>query len=327
LENPHKKKNWNQKCLSSMKYISFKKKHYYISTLDGDETYIIGYNLNKTENFLPSMIEIKNRNKYKNENITKTAKDIFNRDFMTYEKDIMHKGWSIVDSLISLRQNLTYSYSINEDSISNTKLIELEKTLSNDDRKKIIKWLKKYGMPFLGDKIESNEMYIGIPPFKYGFKNDFFTCYIKNACVCRLSSFLISLNIIFKTFAYYLFYTYDIEIAEKIEFKKIDYDTNDLDSYIRRAFSSISDKAIIDLDNILEKKELPRFEGCCDTLISLSMYQLAIITSSKKICSAAGCSCCEKIFIPTRRSRHYCMTCSRQKKYKKQHNAEESIVE
>jgi len=46
------------------------------------------------------------------------------------------------------------------------------------------------------------------------------------------------------------------------------------------------------------------------------MYQLATITSSKKILDAKLCSLCGDIFIPTRKSRNYCKTCSRQKAYK-----------
>lgn len=316
MENPHKKKNWNEKYLSSMKYTSFERRNYYISTLDGEETYIIGYNLDKKEGFAPNKNEIVRRSIIKNENIKDSIKAVYERDFISYKTDIMYKGWSVLDSLISLRQKLKYSYSIDEDSITNKELIQLERNLSKEEKKEILKWLKIYGMPFLGDRIENKEMRIGISPFGYGFKNDIQICDNKNACICRLGSFLIALNIVFNTFYYYLLY-----LDKNIELEELEFDMNninkeDLMSYIKRAFSSISDKAIINLDNIIEGKELPRFEGCTETIISLAIYQLAIITSSKKILDTKICSLCKNIFIPTRKSRCYCKTCSRQKAYK-----------
>ncbi|MCI8362223.1 MAG: hypothetical protein HFJ41_03690 [Clostridia bacterium] len=322
MENPHKKKNWNQKYLSNMKYKSFKRKHYYISKLNGEETYIIGYNYDKKEGFMLNTNEVENRSKFSNENISDIIKSVFERDFMTYEKDIMYKGWSILDSLLSLRQRLDYPYDINENTISDKELIELEENLSNNNRKEIIKWLKIYGMPFLGDKYIDNHMIIGIPPFSYGFKNDIYTCYKNKACVCRLGSFLISLNIIFHTFILFLSYADKMEVLEELYFDENNYDEVDRSSYIRRALSSISDKAIINLDNILKQNQLSRFEGCMETIISLAMYQLAIIASSYKIQTAKKCNFkdCKNIFIPTRRTRDYCMHCSRQKQYKKEHN-------
>lgn len=318
MENPHKKKNWNQKYLSSVKYISFKRRNYYISKLDGAETYIIGYNYDKKEDFVPNANEIENRSIMKNEDIKDSIKAIYERDFMSYQTDIMYNGWSVLDSLLSLRQKLDYSYNINEDSISNKELIELEEHLSNSNRKEIIKWLKIYGMPFLGDKVENNDMLIGIPPFRYGFKHDFKTCYAKKSCICRLGSFLVALNIIFNTFLFYVDYVHEIDILEFVELIGDKYDEVDRNSYIKKALSSISDKAIINLENIFKQNELPRFEGCMETLISLAMYQLAIVTSSNKIKTIKKCSFgeCNHIFIPTRRTRNYCMDCSRQKAYK-----------
>lgn len=316
MENPHKKKNWNEKYLSSMKYTSFERRNYYISTLDGAETYIIGYNLDKKEGFIPNTNEIVKRSIMKNENIKDSIKAIYERDFMSYKTDIMYKGWSVLDSLISLRQKLSYSYKIKEDSITNKELIQLEENLSKEEKKEILKWLKIYGMPFLGDKIENKEMRIGIPPFGYGFKNNVEICKNKNACICRLGSFLIALNIVFNTFYYYLLYLDKNIELEELEFNMNKINKEDLMSYIKQAFSSISDKAIINLDNIIEGKELPRFEGCTETIISLAIYQLAIITSSKKILDTKQCYFCGNIFIPTRKSKRYCKTCSRQKAYK-----------
>lgn len=316
MENPHKKKNWNEKYLSSMKYTSFERRNYYISTLNGEETYIIGYNLDKKEGFTPNVDTIENRSIMKKENIKDSIKAVYKEEFINYKTDIMFRGWSIFDSLISLRQKLNYPNNINEDFINNNDLIQLEKKLSEPEKKEILKWLKIYGMPFLGNKIEDKKAYIGIHPFHYGFKNDIEICIIKKACICRLGSFLIALNIVFNTFYYYLLYLDKNIEFEKLEFEINNIDKDDLSSYIRRAFSSISDKAIINLDDIIQGKELPRFEGCAETLISLAMYQLATITSSKKILDTKLCSLCGDIFIPTRKSRNYCKTCSRQKAFK-----------
>jgi len=79
----------------------------------------------------------------------------------------MFRGWSIFDSLISLRQKLNYPNNINEDFINNNDLIQLEKNLSEPEKKEILKWLKIYGMPFLGNKIEDKKAYIGIPTFQW----------------------------------------------------------------------------------------------------------------------------------------------------------------
>lgn len=320
MENPHKKKNWNEKYMSSMYYMSFERKHYKISNLDGEETYIIGYNWYKDEPFIPNADFRINEGNATIDEISNNLRYFYKKYFMDYKTDIVHKGWSIIDSLISLRQKLHYTYDINEYSVSKQQLIELEQSLSNDDNKEILKWLKIYGMPFLGEKTNNSDMMLGIPPFEYGFKNDFLTCHKKNACICRLGSFLVALNTLMKTFINYLNYAFQHDNLENLEFSNDDYDNydkNDTEAYIRTALSSISNKAIINLDEILAEYELPRFKGCCETIISLAMYQLAIIASSKKLSTAKKCSLCEDIFIPTRRSRYYCKTCSRQKKYNK----------
>lgn len=318
MENPHKKKNWNKKYMTSMKYMSFQRNFYDFTVLDGN-TYIIGYNMEINENFIPNTDLIIDKNLTSSEDISNTIKNFYKEYFMDYKIDAIHNGWSIVDSLISLRQNLHYTYEINEYSVSSQQLVELEKSLSNNDCNKILEWLKTYGMPFLGEKVINDNVNIGIPPFNYGFKNDFFTCMAKKSCICRLGSFLVALNTLMKTFIHYLYYANQHFPLEELDFSDDDYDSynkNDNESYIRTALSSISNKAIINLDEILTNDELPRFEGCCETIISLAMYQLAIIASSKKISTSKKCSLCKNIFIPTRRTKTYCMTCYRQKKYK-----------
>ena len=117
-----------------------------------------------------------------------------------------------------------------------------------------------------------------------------------------------ALNIVFNAFFYYLQYLDKNIYLEELEFNMNNINKEDLMLYIKRAFSNISDKAIINLDNIIERKGLPRFEGCIETIISLD-----IITSSKKILDTKYCSFCKNIFIPTRKSRNYCRTCFRQK--------------
>lgn len=321
MENPNKKRNWNEKYMKSMQYKSFKRKNYYISNLGTSKTYIIGYNYKKeNEGLVLNNDEIENKILIYNREKTEVIKDFYQKNVMQYETDPMYNGWSILDSLISLRQDLNYNYKISENSISENEIIDLENSLSEKDKKKIIKWLKKYGMPFLGDKIVNNGFYIGEPPFEYGFKNDLKTCLKLKACACRLGTFLIAINIIYMTLVFYMKYVSNIiEPFENVKIEIENYATTDISSYIRKSLSSISDKAIINVDNILNKSELPKFEGCCETIISLAMYQLAIVMSSKnKFTSIKVCrfSECKHIFIPTRKTRLYCMNCSRQKQYK-----------
>ena len=318
----YKKKNWNQNFLSNMKYQSFKKRNYEFITIN-EELYIIGYNEKKEESFLLDLSKIKRTSKLKNEPIEKTLKYFFESDIRNYEIDKIENGWSILDSLINLRQKLNYSYDINEDSLSRNELKNLENNLSNYEKKQILKWCEEYGMPFLGNEVSSNEVQLGSRIFKYGFKNDFYTCLIENnSCLCRLGSFLIALNIIFKTFYYYLYYVDNIFILENFEFHEYNLNLQDIKSYIRRSFVSISEKAIINVDDIIEENALPHFESCAETIISLAMYQLAVVSSSKKILDAKKCSCksCQHLFIPTRKSRFYCMNCSRGKNYKEKKN-------
>ena len=319
MENQHKKKkNWNNKYLTSMKYQSFQRKHYNFSVIN-EKTYIIGYNWYEEEGFMPMEHLKLDENTNSIEEISKTIKDFYTKHFINYKTDELHKGLSILDSLISLRQKLNYTYYTNEYSVSSEELLCIERDLSNEDKKSILKWVETHGMPFLGEKVSNNNMTLGIPPFEYGFKNDFFTCFTEKSCICRLGSFLIALNILMKTFINYLVYAYRLGNLEELVFTDEDYDNYDkseVTSYIRTSLSSISNKAIINLDEILDNNEIPRFEGCCETIISLAMYQLAIVASSKKINVAKMCSLCGNIFIPTRTTRCYCKTCSRQQKYK-----------
>ena len=328
LNNMNKKKNWNQKFLTNMKYQSFKRKNYYIDTLDKNskELYIIDYDTDKKEGFIPNTLYLYNKVKHlKNieERIQKFNDYYIDNYIFDSTQTIDSKGWSVFDSLIHLRQNLSYSINISESSVSEADLLELENNLSVSDRKKIIKWCQKYGMPFLGDKSENTKADIRIDPFLYGFKNDIYTCISKDVCACRLSTFLIALNILFRTLYFYLVYLID---QRKVDTLKINiphsyyenYNYNDIENYIKRAFYSISDKSIINLDTIFSENGLPKFENYAETIISLAMYQLAVIISTKKIYDISECKACEEIYIPTRKSREYCMSCDRHTKTKKE---------
>jgi len=325
LENPNKKKNWNEKFLSNMKYQSFKRKQYCIELLD-NKTYILAYDHDKKEGFMPNPELIYNHAIKLNNDLEKDINKFYTANYIYNSEKTIYKGWSVFDSLISLRQNLDYSYNINENSVTEKQLIELETKLSKQEKKEIIKWCRKYGMPFLGDRaINDYEALIGIPPFEYGFKNDIYTCVKENACICRLGRFLLGLNILCKTLFFYLIYLYKTDNNANfinIDFSKLevldDYNISDIKSYVKKALISISDKAIINFDDIIYENKLPHFEPYAETLISLAMYQLAIIMSSKKIYTVKRCKYqeCEHFFIPTRNTRKYCMNCSRQKKYK-----------
>lgn len=330
MENFNKKRNWNEIYLKNMKYQSFKRRNYCISSLDDgkEKLYIIGYDYNKKEGFMPNTNLIINKVQKQNKSID----EIFMKDYLSDSENLINKGWSVLDSLISLRQELDFSYNIDEDCINNKQLIELEKSISNKDKKKIIKWTEKYGMPFLGDRDKTIilNVNVGTIPFNYGFTNDIKTCIEKDSCICRLGTFLISINIIYKTLFFYLLYLYkkDIDSIPLYIFKNnnnitdndIDeflkeYSMNDLESYIKRAFLSIKDKAVINSTTLFDENKTFKFESYAETLISLAMYQLATITSFKKIYDVSRCKLCNNLFIPTRKTRKYCMKCSRQKKY------------
>lgn len=324
MRNLNRKKNWNEKFLLNMKYQSFKRKQYCINVI-GNKTYIFGYDANIHEGFMPNIELIYNQTIKSNNNLEKDIEQYYIANYLYDSEKTIYKGWSVFDSLLDLRQNLHYSYKIDEYSINEKQLIELETNLSKQDRIKIIKWCRKYGMPFLGDKIASKYGIIGIIPFDYGFKNDIDTCIKENACICRLSTFLIGLNILYKTLFFYIIYLYktnsnadfvNLDILELINLN--DYDISDIKLYIKQALISISNKSIINLNDILNENQLPYFEPYAETLISLAMYQLSIIMSSKKIYDINTCNYekCSHLFIPTRNSRKYCMNCSRQKKYK-----------
>lgn len=313
-----KKKNWNEIHLLNIKYQSFKRNNYIIDSIDDSKKlYIIGYNSKRKEDFIniPTFSwDIKHSSKP----VEDTIKSIYYHNCISESEHTVYKGWSIFDSLISLRQNLNYDF-FDEDNISNEKLILLENNLSNVDKKKIIKWVKRYGLPFIGDKFDNSNATMGLT-FNYGFKNDILTCTVNNRCICRLGTFLIGLNIIYRTFGYYLSYLLNTVNNDKfinLEITKSypQYSYKDSLSYIRRSFNSISCRYISNWDNVIEQKEFPKFEFYAETLISLAMYQLSIIISSNRIYYVSECKLCNNLFIPTRSTRSYCMNCSRQKKY------------
>lgn len=333
MKNINKKKNWNEIYLTNMKYQSMKRKNYCIATLDKekDELYIIAYDHDIKEGFIPNVNFIYNKVKDSETKISEAINDFYIQNYIYDSDKIIYKGWSILDSLISLRQNLSYSYDIDEFStLSNKDLIELEKSLSIKDKNKIIKWCKIYGMPFLGYKYDlTNKAFIGEPPFIYGFKNDLYACILNNVCIARLSTFLIGLNILFKTFCFCISYYSSSGNFKKLQnfclekylsnISNFEYDEEYFKFYIKKAFGSISNKSVMNLNKIIDNKEPSKIELYSETLLSLAMFQLSIVASFKKIYNISECKCCKNLFIPTRTTRTYCLKCSRQKNYKKEH--------
>lgn len=316
-----KKKTWNEIHLTNIKYHTFKRTNYIITHIDtSNKLYILGYNFKKNEGFINQQDFLWYIN-HANKPIEKAIENKYYNEYISDSENILYKGWSVFDSMISLRQDLHYEF-CNEDSISDEDLITLENSLSNEDKKKIIKWVRQYGMPFVGDKLNENHAFVGILPHSYGFKNDITTCIEYNACICRLGTFLIGLNIIYKTFGYYL--TYLLSTVNNDVFPNLDITTSyprhsrkDSLAYVKRALNSISFQYFINIEDIDTSNKQPNFKFYTETLISLAMYQLSILITSKRIYFVAECSreTCKSLYIPTRATKIYCMNCSRQKKY------------
>lgn len=332
------KRNWNENNLTKVKYQSQKRLNYYIIPLD-KELYIWGYNSYKKEGFLPQPQYFNNVINDSTENLEETINKFFKKLYISDSEKLIYKDGSVFDNMISLRQKLDFPYDIDEP-LSNQVLCQLEKSISDKDKDTIIKWLKIYGMPFLGNPITTDvgNAYIGNPPFHHGFTNDITTCCIKNACICRLGSFLVALNTIYNTFFRYLIYlhrtdnvniidlnilnqsqnknekTIPMTLKERDDFEKEinSYDLDYIKSYIKSAFFSISIKNVFDIDTIFDNNKSPKSEPYAETLISLAMHQLMVISSSKKIYTANRCKQCNHLYIPTRRSNNYCVDCSRQ---------------
>ena len=335
-----KKRNWNENNLTKVKYKSQKRLNYCIATLNANspELYILGYNHSKKEGFMPNTKYITNKIKNSSEDRETLINTFFKENYISDSENLIYKDGSVFDNLISLRQKLEYSYDTYEYS-TNEVLCKLEQEISDNDKKTIIKWLKIYGMPFLGNpNVDTvGKAFIGTIPFCYGFTNDIATCLIKDACICRLGSFLIALNTFYKAFYYYLIYLYktdtdsriDLEILNKTpqkmsfeEMTKLETEIDSCDlsaikSYIKSAFSSINIKNFFDINILFDNNKLPHPESYADTLISLAMYQLMIISSSEKIYSVNKCKTCNHLYIPTRRNNKYCVDCSRQKEWNK----------
>lgn len=328
------KRNWNENNLTKIKYQSHKRRNYCIETLDNG-LYILAYNHSKEEGFMENVLMMYHKVKDSKEEAKDALNNLLMKNYISDSENLIYKGGSVFDSLISLRQKLDFPNDI-EYYVNQQTLCELEKSISEKDKRAIIKWLEIYGMPFLGDSINEGieSDYIGNVPFCYGFTNDAITCMLEKACICRLGSFLIALNTIYTTMFLCLKYLYRIDKDSNINLdvfrqdkesdsdiiKKIyAYDLIHIESYIKLAFSSISIKNVFNIDTILYKNKMPKPEAYAETLISLAMYQLLTIVSSRKIYSVNRCKYCNNVYVPTRENHKYCMDCSRQKEWNKKH--------
>lgn len=339
MKNLNKKRNWNEINLVDLKYQSFKRRNYCIRNLDTDfsKLYIVAYNYDIEESFMPNTNFLLNKVSHSSKNFESSMNDFFLKNYLSDSENLIYKGSSVFDSLISLRQKLNFSYEIDEYDISEKKLCELEENLSDTDKKTIIKWLKIYGMPFLGNPNNNDTIgktIIGPIPFFCGFTNDITTCKIHNSCICRLGCFLIALNSIYNTFYKHLIYLYksdnnssitldifksNIEESNIEVLNRLDaYDVSDLKSNITSALLGTTINSVFNPNAILNDTTLPKLELYADTLISLAMYQLGIIISSPKIYSTNRCKCCNHLFLPTRKGNKYCPNCSRQKHWNKE---------
>lgn len=118
-----------------------------------------------------------------------------------YNKKVEIEEWDLVNSLLKLIEELPkskYYEMIDKFYIQDNKIFQLiENELSNENIETIIKWCKKYGLPFLGEsgiEIGKTKSYKW-----FGFVNDFKTCIDNNMCGFRIGCFLIGIYIIYKT--------------------------------------------------------------------------------------------------------------------------------
>ena len=194
MKNLNKKRNWSEINLTKLKYKSFKRRNYCIKTLNknSSELYIIAYDYDIKERFMPSTNFLLNKVNSSSKSFETSINDFFLQNYLSNSENLIYKGRSVFDSLISLRQKLHFSYEIDENDISEKTLCELEKNLSNSDKKIIINWLKIYGMPFLGNPTNNdiNPKYTKHTAIKFTFDinfcDDFIHLYLSSSVLQHL---------------------------------------------------------------------------------------------------------------------------------------------
>lgn len=241
--------------------------------------------------------------------------------------------FNLVNSIINLKEAMPHSEfykildkgNIQDDTI----LYKLEEQLNDEHIAKIIEWCKEYGLPFLG---EWNFVKSSKKDYKwFGFTNDMKTCFDSNILGFRIGTFLIGINIIYKT-------AYCADALRKIKTGRMTY--NEIQTGIIKIKEINTDETsfdeienVKDYDEKLEpyKQSLEYYihkttkaaqyhfqlgtksnkimyipELYAETLLSASMYILFLWCCSPYKYTLKRCKTCNSFFITQKPNEKYC---------------------
>lgn len=185
---------------------------------------------------------------------------------------------NLTNSILKLKEEMPYSkfYEILDKGFiqDDTILYKIENELNNDHIEKIIEWCKSYGLPFLGEWgfVKSNKK-----DYKwFGFTNDMKTCFENNIYGFRIGTFLIGINIIYKT-------AHCADALRKIRTGKISSKEIETSNIRIEKINTDGDKYYENTPN----KQIELYENCLEDYINkttkAAQYHFQLGTKSNKV--------------------------------------------
>ena len=303
---------------NSAKYKKFlKNNELYIETIDYENSNYFNVNRKSFD------LIIKSSNKDKE----KLINNVVSRQYFKKENLC---DYLFVEKIVLLRQSLEHIYTNMykwREYSNNIKLQELEKKVTDNDIKKIIKFCKEYGLPFIGnpiiDYIQGSNNISG--EYRWcGFKNDYISCIQDSKTYFRVGTFLIAIDMIYKT------------LLRAIELKPEIFDNlNDFELLEENDDKSkgTEEKTTINIINSVlnsapiyyrikvESDKTVKYITEAETLMSAAIYYLSlIILSPSSKFRVIKCENCENWCLSNRKNSRRCSKCTRQTIYRQRHN-------
>ncbi len=237
---------------------------------------------------------------------------------------------NLTNSILKLKEELpdsTFYEILEHGNIQDDRILyKVEEELDDEDIKKVIEWCQEFGLPFLGEWgfNKGTKKDYGW----FGFTNDIETCFKNNIIGFRIGTFLIGINIIYKTVhcAEALRKIRNGRITNKeIEIGQIGFEKNDIiDEILSTGVKSIENLEKIEqnLEDYINKTikaaqyhfQLGRKSNkvmyvpqlYAETLLSASMYHVFLWCCSPEKNTLKRCKRCNCFFMTQNAQEKYC---------------------
>lgn len=252
----------------------------------------------------------------------KLYKTIDNKKTRILPHDVVSANHKLLSSLISLRQklpNYNYCHELYYTDIENIKYVE-NQILNDPNRKNyinlILKWCKKYCIPFVGDIDFNAQFRVVSNTFDYsyyGFKNDYNYVLLggPKEYKFRLGSFLIGIDILYTAFILEVCWNKETYLTDdcsdyvhtyitnlSIEKKFKDISQNDRNDLLNMFLQSMRIQVKVDYNTLTHSLY-------ADTLLSAAMYQLFIFITHKYN-KVSNCIFCKNLYFQNRKDKEFC---------------------